>query len=36
MFSQARVPTFRPGTYLKRLCRHFKLKVPVEFNEGIF
>jgi hypothetical protein len=33
MLSEARVNAHRPATYLQRLCKHFKLKVPVEFNE---
>lgn len=33
MLSEARVTTDRPATYLQRLCKHFKLKVPTEFNE---
>lgn len=33
MLSEARITTDRPATYLQRLCKHFKLKVPAEFNE---
>lgn len=33
MISEARVTTDRPAVYIKRLCQHFQLKVPAEFNE---
>lgn len=33
MLSEARVMTERSATYLQRLCKHFKLKVPAEFDE---
>ncbi|MCB0194672.1 MAG: DUF2218 domain-containing protein [Anaerolineae bacterium] len=31
--SKAYVATTRPATYLQRLCKHFRHKVPAEFNE---
>lgn len=33
MFSEAKIITHRPAVYLQRLCKHFKRKVPVDFNE---
>lgn len=33
MLSEARVTTHRPATYLQRLCKHFQVKVPTEYNK---
>jgi hypothetical protein len=31
--SEARVPTAVPGRYLAQLCKHFRHKLPVAFDE---
>lgn len=33
MQSEARVITHRPAVYLQRLCKHFAMKTPAEFDD---
>ena len=33
MQAEARIPTDKASSYIKKLCHHFKMKVPAEYDE---